>query len=51
MVRILAGSRRTGAMPMSRALVARQPTEWVIQGGEQVKFTVSKTTKVTLHDD
>jgi hypothetical protein len=51
MVRILAGSRRTGAMTMTRALVSRQATEWVIQGGEQVKFTVSKTRKVTLQKD
>jgi hypothetical protein len=51
MVRILAYSRRTGAMPISRALVARQATEWVIQGGEQVRFTVSKTTKVTQQKD
>jgi hypothetical protein len=51
MVRILANGRRTGAMTMSRALVARQGTEWVIQGSEQVKFSVSKTTKVTRHDD
>jgi hypothetical protein len=51
MVRILANSRRTGAMPMSKPLVARQPTDWVIQGGEQVKFTVSKTRKVTVQQD
>jgi hypothetical protein len=51
MVRILANSRRTGAMTMSKGLVARQGTEWVIQGSEQIKFTVSKTRKVTRHDD
>ena len=51
MVRILANSRRTGAMTMSRALVARQATEWVIQGSDQIKFTVSKTRKVTLRKD
>lgn len=51
MVHILANSRRTGAMTMGKAVVARTPTAWVIQGGEQVKFTVSKTRKVTRHED
>jgi len=51
MVRILSNSRRTGAMTMSKALVARQSTEWVIQGSDQVKFTVAKTRKVTLQKD
>jgi hypothetical protein len=51
MVRILADSRRSGAMTMTRALVARQATEWVIQGGEQVKFTVSKTSQKAVISD
>jgi hypothetical protein len=51
MVHILANGRRTGAQTMSRALVARQATEWVIQGSDQVKFTVSKTRKVTRNED
>jgi hypothetical protein len=51
MVRILAGGRRSGAMTMTRALVSRYATGWVIQGGEQVRFTVSKTRKVTTQKD
>jgi SpoIVB peptidase S55 len=42
MVHILANSRRTGAQTMSGALVARKPTDWVIQGSEAVHITVSK---------
>jgi len=38
-------------MTMAKALVASQGTEWVIQGSEQVKFTVSKTRKVTRDAD
>ncbi len=51
MVHMLANARRTGAQAMTRALVARQDTQWVIQGSEQVKFTVSKTRKVTRNED
>jgi hypothetical protein len=51
MVRILANGRRTGAMTMTRALVARQGTNWVIQGAESVTFRVAKTRKVTRHED
>lgn len=47
MVHVMTNARRTGAAPMGRALVARAPTEWVIQGGEQVKLVVSKTKNVT----
>ena len=42
MVHILSNSKRTGAQSMNGALVVRQPTDWVIQGSETVKFTVSK---------
>ena len=42
MVHILSNSKRTGAQSLGGALVARQPTDWVIQGSEAVKFTVSK---------
>jgi hypothetical protein len=31
---------------MSGALVSRQATAWVIQGGESVRFTVTKNKKV-----
>jgi hypothetical protein len=47
MVHILSNSKRTGAQSMGGAVIARQPTDWVIQGSESVKFTVSKNTKVT----
>jgi SpoIVB peptidase S55 len=46
MVHILGNSRRTGAQTMSGALVARKPTEWVIQGSEVVRITVSKHHRV-----
>ncbi len=46
MVHILGNSRRTGAQTMSGALMARKPTEWVIQGSEAVRITVSKTSHV-----
>ncbi len=39
----LAQTRRSGAVaPVAGALVARLPTEWVVVGSEQVKFTVRK---------
>jgi hypothetical protein len=47
MVHILGNSRRSGAQTMTGALVARQPTGWVIQGAESVRFTVTKARKVT----
>jgi hypothetical protein len=47
MVHILGHARRTGNQPMGGALVARQPTPWVVQGGEVVKFAVVKNKKVT----
>ena len=45
MVQILGSTRRTGAMSMSGALVSRQPTDWVVQGSESVRFTVVKNKK------
>jgi hypothetical protein len=42
MVHILANGRRTGAQPLRQTLVARKATDWVIQGSETVRFTVSK---------
>ncbi|HEX5270772.1 MAG TPA: SpoIVB peptidase S55 domain-containing protein [Gemmataceae bacterium] len=47
MVAILGQSRRSGAQTMGGALVAREPTEWVVQGSESVKFTVAKNKKAT----
>jgi hypothetical protein len=45
MVQILGNSRRTGAQTLNTALVARQPTAWVIQGSETVRFQVVKHKK------
>jgi hypothetical protein len=42
MVEILGNTRRTGAQPMGGALVARQSTDWVIQGTDSVRFSVTK---------
>jgi hypothetical protein len=42
MVQILGETRRTGAQPMGGALVARQATNWVVQGAESVRFTVAR---------
>ena len=42
MVHILANGRRTGAQTLRQTLVARKATDWVIQGSETVRFTVSK---------
>jgi hypothetical protein len=47
MVQILGNGRRTGAQAVAGALVARQPTEWVIGGAEAVRFTVTKNAKTT----
>lgn len=41
MVQVLGNGRRTGSQPVGEALVARQPTEWVIQGAEAVRFVVA----------
>jgi hypothetical protein len=41
MVQVLGDARRTGSQPVAEALVARRPTEWVIQGTEAVRFTVA----------
>jgi SpoIVB peptidase S55 len=47
MVEMLANSRRTGIQPLSGALVAHQPTEWVIQGSQSVKFAVVKNKRLS----
>ena len=51
MVRVLSEGRQSGAAPMGQALVARAETEWVIQGSEQVKFTVTKDVKATRREE
>jgi len=45
MVQILGDARRSGAQTMGGALVARKGTEWVFQGSESVRFTVTKNKK------
>jgi hypothetical protein len=45
MVQLLGNGRRSGAQTMSGALVSRQPTDWVIQGSESVRFTVARHKK------
>jgi hypothetical protein len=47
MVQMLGNGRRTGALPVTTALVSRLPTDWVIQGSESVRFTVSRARKPT----
>ncbi len=47
MVQILGNSRRTGAQTLTSALVARQPTGWVIQGSETVRIHVVKHKKTS----
>jgi len=46
MVQVLGHGRRTGAQTISDALVARRPTDWVIQGSETVRFSVVKNKKM-----
>jgi hypothetical protein len=46
-VQMLGNGRRTGAQTISSALVARQPTGWVIQGTESIRFQVAKNKHVT----
>src|SRR5262249_61802185 len=41
-VQMLGQTRRTPVATVGSAAVARHPTEWVILGGESVKFTVSR---------
>jgi hypothetical protein len=46
MVEILGNARRTGAQTVAGALVTRQGTDWVIQGSDSVRFTVTKNKKL-----
>jgi hypothetical protein len=45
MVQILGNSRKSGSQTMGGALVARVSTDWVFQGAESVRFTVTKNKK------
>ncbi len=47
MVHILSNGRRTGVQSVSAALVSRQATDWVVQGSETVRFTVTHCKKTT----
>ncbi len=47
MVQILGNSRRSGVQQLGSALVARHPTEWVIQGADVLRFTVAKNKRET----
>jgi hypothetical protein len=51
MVHILANSKRTGPMTMTKALTAKAPTDWVILGADSLNFRVVKTRKVTRNDE
>jgi len=50
MVQILGNTRKTGAQSLGRTLVSRQQTNWVIQGSESARFTVTKNKKVLAQD-
>jgi hypothetical protein len=48
MVQILGNTRKTGAQTTAGALVSRHKTNWVIQGSESARFTVTKNKKVSV---
>ena len=47
MVQILSNSRRSGVQQLGSAVVARYPTDWVIQGSDNLRFTVAKNKRVS----
>jgi hypothetical protein len=47
MVANLGNTRRTGAQPVAGALVARHATDWVVQGSESVRFTVTRNKRLS----
>jgi hypothetical protein len=51
MVHILSNSKRTGTMALTKALVAKRSTEWVIQGADSVTFQVTKARRNARQDD
>jgi hypothetical protein len=51
MVQIIGNGKRTGSQPIGGSLVSSETTEWIIQGSETVKFTVTKNNKVTKSED
>ncbi len=50
MVQILGNTRKTGAQSLGRALVSHLQTNWVIQGSETARFTVTKNKKILAQD-
>jgi len=50
MVQMLGSTRKTGAQSMGSALVSRKPTNWVIQGSESARFTVTKNKRIRGQD-
>jgi hypothetical protein len=42
LVQVFGQGRRTGVQTVSGAVVARQPTEWVLQGQESVRIVVTR---------
>jgi hypothetical protein len=51
MVQLLGNTRRTGSQPVATSLVARQATDWVLQGSESAKFIVTRNSKITTGRD
>lgn len=50
MVTILGGTRKSGAQPISKALVVRHETDWVVVGSETVRIVVTKNKKLATPD-
>ncbi len=48
MVQILGTGRRTGAQTISGSVVGRTETQWVLQGADSFRFTVSKNKKTSV---
>jgi hypothetical protein len=50
MVQIMGSSKRTGSQTIGGSIASHIPTEWVIQGTENVHFAVTKDSKVSKDD-
>jgi hypothetical protein len=50
MVQILGSGRRTGAQAIGGAVVGRTATEWVLQGADSFRFTVTKNKRLSTVD-
>jgi hypothetical protein len=50
MVQILGTGRKTGSQTLGTSLVSQLNTDWVIQGSESVRFTVTKNKKLTSQE-